>query len=756
VSGEGTGKRQPGGLRTFTRRALIVGSAAVAGGVVFGVWRYKTPYENPLLDDLTDDEVALTPYIRIDAAGVTVIVPRAEMGQGVQTTLAALVAEELDVELDAIRVDHGPASRAYFNGALLEEAVPLAATDVSKGAERARRLTHVPAKYLGMQATGGSTSTVDAFVKMRKAGAAARDVMLRAAGEELGADVTSLKTKNGAVVAADGQRLPYEALAERAADIEPPSDPELRPQSEWRLLGRSLPRVDMLPKCTGTADFSIDVSLPGMLYATVRRNPRLGAGIRSYDASKAEAMEGVERVVPLVDGVAVVATNTWYALRAAKFIDCDWEEAPYPAAIDGHFAAVSDAFDGSSDSQFRDEGDVDAAFIEGADLEGEYRVPYLAHATMEPVNAVAWFRDGTLDIWAGNQMPTQALKEGAAIAGIDEADVRIHTTFMGGGFGRRAEMDFIKTAVAVAVAMPGTPVKTTWSREEDTTHDNYRPLAIARYRANLKDGKAEALDLRLSAPPVFESQFGRIDLPTAGPDLSIVQSAWDQPYAIPAHRVTGYRPPVMMPVSSWRSVGASQNGFFTESIIDEMAAAAGRDPLDFRLDMLTDEVSRGVLEAAARMANWGEALPKGQGRGVAFVLSFGVPVAEVVEVVDTPDGIRITNVWAAIDVGTALDPRNIEAQVQSGINFGLSAAMFNEITLKDGAVQQRNFHNYPVMRLAQAPRISIRIFENGHRLRGIGEPGTPPAAPALANAIYAATGTRLREMPFAKSVRFAG
>jgi isoquinoline 1-oxidoreductase beta subunit len=212
----------------------------------------------------------------------------------------------------------------------------------------------------------------------------------------------------------------------------------------------------------------------------------------------------------------------------------------------------------------------------------------------------------------------------------------------------------------------------------------------------------------------------------------------------------------MMPVSSWRSVGASQNGFFTESIIDEMAAAAGRDPLDFRLDMLTDEVSRGVLEAAAQMSNWGETLPKGQGRGVAFVLSFGVPVAEVVEVVDTPDGIRITNVWAAIDVGTALDPRNIEAQVQSGINFGLSAAMFNEITLKDGAVQQRNFHNYPVMRLAQAPRITIKIFENGHRLRGIGEPGTPPAAPALANAIYAATGSRLREMPFSKSVRFAG
>ena len=723
--------------------------------MVFGIWRYKTPYANPLLVDLADDELALTPYLRIDTAGVTVIVPRAEMGQGVHTTLAALVAEELDIELDAVRVDHGPASRAYFNGALLEEAVPIAATDASAGAERARRMTHVPAKYLGMQATGGSTSTVDAFVKMRKAGAAARRVMLRAAALELGVDETGLATQNGAVVAPDGRRLAYTALVERAAGIEPPSDPDLRPRSEWRLLGRSLPRIDMLPKCTGAAEFSIDVRLPGMLYATVRRNPRLGAGMRSYDATKAEAMEGVKRVVPLADGVAVVASNTWYALRAAKFIDFDWEDARYPPVIDGHFDAVRNAFDDPSDSRLRDDGDVDGALIEGADLEGEYRVPYLAHATMEPVNAVAWFRDGRLDVWAGNQMPTQALRDSAAIAGIDEADVRIHTTYMGGGFGRRAEMDFIKTAVTVAVAMPGTPVKTTWSREEDTTHDNYRPLAVARYRAALKDGMAAALDLRLSAPPVFESQFGRINLPTAGPDLSIVQSAWDQPYAIPAYRVTGHRPPVMMPVSSWRSVGASQNGFFSESIIDEMAWAAGRDPLDFRLDMLTDEVSRGVLEAAADMANWGEPLPEGQGRGIAFVLSFGVPVAEVVEVVDTPNGIRITNVWAAVDVGTALDPRNIEAQVQSGINFGLSAAMFNEITLEDGAVRQRNFHNYPVMRIAQAPRITIKIFENGHRLRGIGEPGTPPAAPALANAIYAATGNRLREMPFSKSVQFA-
>lgn len=747
--------KKKGKLGTITRRTLLVGSAAVAGGVVFGIWRYRTPYDNPLLDDLGPGEVALTPYVRIDDKGVTIIVPRAEMGQGVHTTLAALVAEELDVELGAVRVDHGPASRAYHNRVLLEEAVGMAATDTSAHAERMRKLTHIPAKFLGMQATGGSTSTVDAFERMRKAGAGAREVLVAAAAAELGVDPSGLTTDNGAVVAPDGQRLSYASLAERAATIRPPADPALRPRSEWRLLGKSLPRVDMVSKCTGTAEFSIDVRLPDMLYATIRRNPRLGAGIRGYDASRAEAMEGVVRVVPLDDGVAVVATNTWYALRAAKAIDFDWEQADYPPEIDGHFAAVSAAFDEKPDSVFRDEGDVEKALIEGADLEGEYRVPYLAHATMEPLNAVAWLKDGELDIWAGNQMPTQAVKEGAAIAALDDGQVRLHTTYMGGGFGRRAEMDFIKTAIHVAVAMEGVPVKTTWSREEDTTHDNYRPLAMARYRASIRNGRPEALELKLSSPSVFESQFGRINMPTMGPDLSIVQSAWDQPYTIPHHRVAGHRPPVMMPVSSWRSVGASQNGFFHESIVDEMAVVAGRDPFEFRFDMLNDEVSRGVLEAAADMANWGESLPAGQGKGIAFVLSFGVPVAEVVEVVDTPGGLRVLKVWAVVDVGTALDPRNIEAQVQSGVNFGLSAAMFNEITVADGKVEQRNFYNYPLMQLGQSPEIEVRVMENGHKIRGIGEPGTPPAAPALANAIFAATGTRLREMPFSKSVRFA-
>ena len=739
----------------ITRRALLIGSVAVAGGVAFGVWRYRSPYANPLLDDLEPGAAALTPYVRIDRSGIAIIAPRAEMGQGVHTTLAAMVAEELDVALDEVRVEHGPASNAYFNEAILKEAVPVAATDLSAGAEGLRGLTRVPAKFLGMQVTGGSSSVPDAWVKMRKAGAAAREVLLAAAAAELGVDKASLETRDGSVLAPTGERILYTALAERAASIEPPSDPALKPVAEWRLLGKSQARVDMLPKCTGAAEYSIDVRLPGMRFATVRMNPDLGAGMRGFDASAAERMPGVERVVSLERGVAVIASNTWYAMRAAGAIDVDWATASHPRTADAHFAVVEAAFDESRDSRFRDEGDVDRAFVEGADLDGEYRVPYLAHATMEPLNALAWFRDGKLDIWAGNQLPTQARKDGAEIAGIDESEVSVHTTWMGGGFGRRAEMDFIQSAVAVAVAAEGVPVLTTWSREEDMTHDAYRPLAIARFRANVAAGRATALDLELAAPSVFESQFGRIGIPAVGPDLSIVQAAWDQPYAIPDYRVSGYRAPVMLPISSWRSVGASQNGFFHECVIDELAHAAGRDPLDFRLDMLTDEVSRGVIEAVADMADWGAPLPAGRGKGLAFVLSFGVPTAEVVEVVDTPNGIRIINAWAAVDVGTALDPRNIEAQVQSGMIFGLSAAIMSEITLRDGRVAQSNFHNYNALRIGQLPDIGVRILENGPEIRGIGEPATPPAAAALANAVHAATGRRIRELPLNRALRFA-
>ena len=744
-----------GRLKTITRRTLLVGSAAIAGGVVFGYWKYKQPFDNPLLADLAEGSAALTPYVRIDQAGITIIAPRAEMGQGIHTTLAALVAEELDVSLDDVNVEHGPASKAYYNAVALEEGVPFPAFDTSKTAARLRALVQVPAKFLAMQLTGGSSSTPDAYVKMRKAGAAARAVLIAAAAQRLGLDKSTLHTDDGFVVAPDGKRIAYTELAVLAADIEAPADPDLKSRSEWKLLGRSLPRVDMVGKCTGTAEYSIDVKLPGMLYATVRMNPAIGGPMNGFNASAAENMPGVKKIVPLDGGVAVVATNTWYALQAAKSIQFDWGDAPYPSSTDEHFAVVEQAFAGSDDSQLRDDGDVEEVLARGIDIEGEYRVPYLAHATMEPLNAVALLRDGRLDIWAGAQNPTQAVKESAKITDLDEHDVHMHTTLMGGGFGRRAEFDFIGTAVHTAKAMPGIPIKMTWSREEDMTHDAYRPLALARFKAKVADGLPEAFSLDLAAASVIESQYGRIGLWVPGPDISIVQAAWDQPYGIPNYRVTGYRAPVTIQLTSWRSVGASQNGFFHESAIDEIAHAAGTDPLQMRLSMMTDETSRKVLEAVAEMSDWGSEVPMGYGRGVAFVMAFGVPAAEVIEVADTPTGIRIVKAFAAVDVGIALDPRNIEAQVQSGLNFGLAAAITGEITIRDGVVEQSNFHNYDSIRMSQAPPIEVRILENGTKIRGIGEPGTPPAAPALANAIFAATGKRIRELPLRKHIKFA-
>ncbi|MEM1263815.1 MAG: molybdopterin cofactor-binding domain-containing protein, partial [Pseudomonadota bacterium] len=501
--------------------------------------------------------------------------------------------------------------------------------------------------------------------------------------------------------------------------------------------------------------FGIDVAQPDMLFATVRMNPYLGGPINGFDASKAMTLRGVRDVIPLDNGIAVLATNTWYAMQAAKAVEIDWGQGEYPATTEAMFAVIADSFaDEHLDSRLRDDGDMDRALAEADVVEAEYRAPFLAHATLEPMNATVHVTDTKVDIWAGNQFPTQVVKEAQAITGFDEDAIFVHTPYLGGGFGRRAEMDFIKQAIKIAVRQRGTPIKLTWSREEDMTHDAYRPAAIARVRGAVTDGRIVALDLDAAALSVSESQFGRYGMDLPGPDNSIVAGAWDQPYAIDNYRVTGYRAPAMLPVSSWRSVGASQNGFFHESAIDELAHAAGQDPIDVRLATIDHTPSRRVIESVARQSNWGQPRADGHALGVAFVLSFGVPTAQVIEIAVDGRDIRVVHVWAAVDVGRALDPRNIEAQVQSGINFGLSAAMSGEITIVDGRVQQTNFHQYDGIRIQQAPIIDVEILENGAKIRGIGEPGLPPVAPALANAIFAATGERVRELPLNKRFRF--
>ena len=742
-------------LATLARRSFLVGSVAVLGGAAFGVWRYRQPHPNPLLDTLPDGSSAITPYVRIDAQGVTVITPRAEMGQGIHTTLAALVAEELDVDWDQLRVEHGPPGAAYYNRAMLEEGVPFGALDHSAAAEAMRGTMGVLAKFVGLQGTGGSSSVPDAFDKMRVAGAAARFALVAAAAQRLGVPASTLKTASGAVVAPDGRRLTYPELAADAAKVALPDDPPLKPRALWRYLGKSMPRVDMVGKCTGTATFGIDVRLPGMVFATVRMNPALDAPLTSFDATAAKAMRGVLQVVALPGGVGVVADNTWRAFQAAQAVRCEWGAPVYPPTTAALMEAVAASFDPKhEDKQWRDDGDVDQAMAAGQALEAEYRVPYLAHATMEPMNAVAWLHDGQLDLWTGTQVPTIARDQAAKLAGLDTRRVHVHTTLMGGGFGRRAESDYVLQAVRLAMALPGKPVKLTWRREEDMGHDFYRPPAIARFRGTTGQGTVQALDLRVASPSVLASQGGRIGLAPPGPDKLIADGLHDQPYALPHWRATTFRTPASVPVSSWRSVGNSFNGFFLESFLDELAHQAGADPMALRRTLLTHAPSRAVLDAVAQLSGWGTPLEKGRGRGLAFHLSFGVPVAEVVEVTATPQGIRLDQLSIAADVGTALDPRNVEAQLQSGALFGLSAAMFGEITFAGGAVEQGNFHQYETLRMAQVPRIRVQVLDGGGPIRGVGEPGTPPAAPALANAIFQATGQRIRELPLRKHIAF--
>ena len=373
-------------FRRIARRTFLIGSAAVLGGVAFGYYKYRQPYDNPIADDLPEGAAALTEYVRIDQKGITVVAPRAEMGQGVMTTLAALVAEELDVALDKITVEHGPASHAYFNAAALREGVPFAATDDSRLARNVRAIVDLPAKFLGFQLTGGSSSVPDAYEKMRMAGAVARETLKNAAAGRLKIPAASLKTEDGAVVGKDGKRIAYEDLAADAGQITPVANARLKPKAEWKILGKSQPRVDMVPKCTGSARFSIDIRLPDMLCATVKMNPYLGGKLLSFDASTARKMRGVVDVIEMAGGgIAVIADNTWRAIQAANAVTCEWGKGPYPETTDEMFAAVEKSFaDDHQDSRLRDDGDIEKALSGATTIEAEYRVPFLAHATMEP------------------------------------------------------------------------------------------------------------------------------------------------------------------------------------------------------------------------------------------------------------------------------------------------------------------------------------------------------------------------------------
>lgn len=743
-----------GALKTIARRTFLIGSAAIAGGVAFGIYKVKQDPANPLLKTAKSGEAVFNPWVMIDGERITLITPHTDLGQGAESMQAALIAEELDLDFGQFETSVGVPAAAYWNTAMAGDAAPFKSTDDSFTAETTRSVMGGVFKLIGMQGTGGSSSVPDSFDKLRMAGAVARETLKAAVAKNWDVPVGELKTAEGTVILPDGTALKYTEVAALAAEIEPVEDVALRDPSEWRLIGSQMRRLDIVGKSTGALKYGIDLDIEGMVHATVKVNPRQGGVMNAYDASDAEKMFGVIKVLPVTNGAAVVAENTWYAFQAVDAISFDWGAAPYPAEQADHWLAVADSFtEERLDKVWREDGDPDAA-LSGDVVEAEYRAPYLAHAPLEPLNAVVKVTEEGVDIWVSHQIPRIAQQQVAAITGHETEQVKLHGQYAGGSFGHRLEFDNVRLAAEIANQMRGTPVKLTYSREEDFAHDYPRQISMARGRGAVKDGKVEAYDLSIASVSSSASQIGRIGMSMPGPDAQIPAGAWNLPYAVPNFRVSAYRVPELAPTSSWRSVGASSAGFFADCLLDELIHAAGADPLEERLRLCTHDLARKTLEAVGEMSGWGGDLGPDRGRGVAFVNSFGVPCAEVVEVTNTPDGIKIDKVFVAAEVGTVVDPVAFDNQVKGGVVWALGHAMNCELTYADGIAEQSNYHAFEAMRMYQCPQIEVRGLENGDSVRGVGEPPVPPAAAALANAIFAATGKRLREMPFNKHIDF--
>ncbi|KMW58805.1 Isoquinoline 1-oxidoreductase beta subunit [Candidatus Rhodobacter oscarellae] len=742
-----------GRLRTIGRRSFLIGSAAVMGGVAFGTYMVQAPHDNPLAKDLAEGSATFNPWVLISPEKITLIAPHADKGQGVSSAQAALIAEELDVEFGQFEVSFGKPDPAYWNHAMSEEGLPFKSTDDRWAVERARATMGGALKVMGMQGTGGSTAMADSFHKLREAGAAARETLKLAASNRTGVPVSELKTANAAVQLPDGTEIKYTELAGEAAQIEPVRFVKLRDPSEWRLIGKPMQRLDILGKSTGTLDYGIDVEIEGMVHATICVNPRQGGVMKGYKENGAREMRGVIDIVEITNGVAVVADNTWRAFQAINAIECDWGDAPYPHEQADHWTAIEDSFvEAQLDDEWRNDGDVDAA--SGEEITAEYRSPYVAHAPMEPLNAIVQVTDARVDIWTGHQMPIILEQQIAALTEHDVENVHFHNQWIGGSFGHRLELDYIKQAAEIANQMRGTPVKMTYTREEDFAHDFPRHIAMGRASGKVADGKVVSMSLDIAAPSVLGSQMSRVGITVPGADAQIPAGSWNNPYALANFRMRSYRAPELAPVSSWRAVGAPGAGFFFDSFLDELIHAAGADPMEERLRLINHKPSRKVLEEVAALSNWGSEMGENQGRGVAFIESFGAPVAEVIEVTQSDAGIKIDKAFVVADVGTVVDPINFENLVMGGAIFGMGHAMNCEITYSDGMAEQSNYHAHEAMRMYQCPEIVIKGLENGHKIRGMGEPTVPPAAPALGNAIFAATGQRIREMPFHKHIDF--
>ncbi len=750
------------------RRHVILGSAAAAGALVLG-WsllpaRQRLLTGKPLAT--AAGQQALNGWLKLGADDtVLIVMARSEMGQGAHTGLAMVLTDELDADWSRVRVEPAPIDPIYFNQASVVDSLPFHPADTGALKRVAGWLTAKTMREIGLMVTGGSSTIKDLWLPMRQAGASARAMLVGAAAQAWGVPAAEVQVAAGVVSHASGKRARFGELAALAAQQPVPGERPLKTAAQFKIIGQPLPRIEAQAKGDGSAGFGLDVLQPGMLYASVVMCPTLGGKVASFEGAAALALPGVKQVLAVpglaggTAGVAAIADTPWHALQAARQLQVKWDEAVPAAGFNS--AAAMDALARQLDSDdgwaYFKAGDVDAA-LKGAakTISAEYRAPFLAHATMEPQNATVLFKDGRATVWAPTQVPDMARRVAAQALGIAQDDVDMQVQLLGGGFGRRLDVDFIAQAAAIAKNAGGVPVQTFWTREQDTQHDFYRPAAVARLQAGLDaQGRLLAWKQSSAGASIVHQVLGRLfGVPGIGPDKTTSEGAYDQPYEWPAARVGHAVVATPVPVGFWRAVGHSHQAFFKESFVDEAAHAAGADPLAFRAALLQNHPRHlKVLRRAAALAGWGMPVPPAPdgakaARGIALHQSFGSVVAQVAEVSLGPDKtIRVHRVFCAIDCGTPVNPNLIRQQMDSGIVFGLSAALYGRIDIENGRVKQSNFHDTPMLRLDACPAIETEVIASTEPPEGVGEPGTPPIAPAVANAIFALTGQRLRSLP---------
>ncbi len=726
----------------WSRRGFITAGLVGGGALVVGI-AIRPGHRAPDMAKYVakEGENLINAWVKIDEKNhVTAIVPHSEMGQGAQTALTQMLADELDAKWEDVTFIEAPAEDEYANHAMAkgyilgDSKIPSVLVGTVDG------VFLQASKAMHLQITGGSASIRTTGVYgMRVAGAAAREMLIESAAESWGVNTAELSTDQGIIShKASGKQAPYAEFAALAAQKNPPTTPQLKTPDQFKIMGRDKPRFDIPSKVDGTAQFGIDVVVDDMKYATISAAPVFGAKLDKFDASAAEKMPGVVAVVNLEDAVAVVADGYWQAKQALAQINISWTKTANDKASSDtlfeQFQTDMDKAKASGDSKTDVKvGDVESAF-ENSDnvIQRNYRVPYLAHACMEPMNAVAKVSSDHCEIWTGTQNPLGFKHDVAAALGFEASQVRMNNYVMGGGFGRRATSDAVIQAAKISRAV-SMPVKLIWSREEDVQHDHYRPAVASNFSAVLNaDGM----------PTAWENQFVDKHEPVEAPHIL---------YGIENQHIHYADSPTHIPFGPWRSVDHSQHGFFTESFIDELAHEAKQDPYQYRRELLRDSPRHlNVLDMVAEKANWSQPLGENRGRGISLQESFGSIVAEVVEVTVNDGKVSVDRVVVAVDPGFAVSPNGLKAQMESGVIYGLTAALHGEISIDQGQVVQTNFDSYPMVRMKDAPLIETHIINSFESWGGAGEPGTPGTAPALTNAIYAATGTRIRELPVSK------